>query len=262
MEDDDIAHGAQLLLDAIDDLLRNPKVVQELSQDDLSTIRIHRGNVASNLTNYRDSLGYTRRRQSGGQTRNLVRVRLAAVLAGAAPIGLRTGLGVGAATAGGEAAAAVLGEVALVLAAALYFSQLTDGTGPVTPEGYARSLKTMVNLLVNDLLELETLTTLLAITAAEAAALSTQELLARLIRAINSLAGSAMDILFAELMRRFPGCIAAITRAQSKSKERFRKQKNPSLRAPRWTEEWLRLTADINTALNAVRNCIAARIRP
>jgi hypothetical protein len=97
-------------------------------------------------------------------------VQLSAVLAIAAPIGLRTGLAVGA-VAAGEGAGLALGEVAIPLAAAVYFSQLTDGQGPTTASDWARYLKEAVNLLVNDLLELDALTTLLAITAAEAAAL-------------------------------------------------------------------------------------------
>src|ERR1700730_18360821 len=105
MEDDDIADTAQKLLDAIGNLLRNDKLIRELSRDDFNVIRNRRAGLEWSLKSYRDALGYTERRQIGPNRLSTPQVQLSAVLAIAAPIGVRSALGIGVtAVAGGEAA--------------------------------------------------------------------------------------------------------------------------------------------------------------
>ena len=113
----------------------------------------------------------------------------------------------GAATGGWEAAA-VLGEVLLPIAAAAILSEITGGS---LSDVFGRHLVDSLTELARDLLELNVASTILAITAAEAAALSLKDLWSKLVEAANASAIAALAILTAELIRRFPACAGTIT---------------------------------------------------
>jgi hypothetical protein len=70
-----------------------------------------------------------------------------------------------------------------------------------------------------------------------------------------------VEILLAELARRFPGCVAVINNAGRIARIRLRKIKNPSLRSGQWERELIGLTADLNNALREMVDCVTATIR-
>jgi hypothetical protein len=276
MEDDDLADRAQQLLDALDATLSNTKVVSQLDPDDLKSIRANRNRVSTALALYRQLNYLTERRstrppQVPASPRKSMLLPMAVSATLAAPAGLgggtavATGTGTAVATGTGSSALLLLGQILLPIVAAFLVTQATGGT---LQDSATRSLTDAVNKLTRDLLELGTVSTVMALTAAEAARLPTDELLKKLIKAANisqlaaRAAISVVQIIIAELMTRFPECVGAIVQVRDAIIKLNRYKGNPSLLGPRG----LVIVADaqraLREALGALEDCIVgSRLR-
>jgi hypothetical protein len=263
MEDDDLAHQTQQILDAIDDLLSNAKLVSHLTDSDLETIRSHRRRVADILGPYRVFGGMTERRvnqlrqvPSGSRQGMAVPLALGSV-ATIAPTLIETGaVGVGTGISWGTALA--LGEILLPIAIAVVISEITGGS---LQDNMGRKLFEAVKNLQRDLLELAAITQVLAITAEAAAKMLTDELVRALVNAIQVFQLTAVAVLLAELARRFPGCIVAINAVKGLSTQLHRVKTNPSYFGSGVIEKLRQLTVDLNQALLDLRACVAYRPR-
>jgi hypothetical protein len=223
MEDDELADRAQQLLDALDALLRNTKLFGQLSQDDRRSIELHRHKVLIALQFYRQVSYFTKRRSpqarmiSAGPRQAVGSAAVLAIplVAPAIPLVAPAGVGGGAAaaTGTGRGIALVVGEfllpIAIAVSAAVFVSDITGGS---IQDIAARKLIDAATELTRDLLELGELSVIMALTAAEAEALSTEELLEKLIVAAGAVQAAAMAIILEVLIKRYPGCIDAIKR--------------------------------------------------
>ena len=218
MEDDELADRTQQLLDALDTFLSNGRLTAQLELSELNSLRTRRRQIGEMLTYYRSWSGYTKRRTDSRRIVPAVSQQamlLPAALGGVAVLApATTGAGAGTAAtvgmeAGGWAVAGTVGMVLLPIAAALLISEITGGS---IQQVAGRNLMNAANALMRDLLELGTLAVLMAITAEEAARLSTDELLKQLLKAVGGAKTLAAEqILLAELIKRFPKCLGAIT---------------------------------------------------
>src|SRR5262249_33913585 len=161
----------QQLLDALDATLRNTKFVSQLDPDDLKSIRANRNRVSTALALYRTLNYFTERRstrppQVPADPRKSMLLPMAVSATLAAPAELGGGAAV--ATGTGSGALLLLGVILLPIVAAFMVAQATGGT---LQDSATRSLTDAVNQLTRDLLELGTVSTVMALTAAEAARL-------------------------------------------------------------------------------------------
>jgi hypothetical protein len=273
MEDDDLADRAQQLLDALDATLRNTKFVSQLDPDDLKSIRANRDRVFAALGLYR-KLNYITERRSirplrvpaGLHQRMPVPMAVPAMMAAPAALGAGTAVVTGGGTAvatGGSGALLLLGQILLPIVAAFLVSEaISKATGGTLQDSATRSLTDAVNKLARDLLELGTVSTVMALTAAEAARLPTDELLKKLIKAANirglaaRAAISTVQIIIAELMTRLPECVAAIVQVRDTIVKLNRFKGNPSLLGPRGLVIIAATQKALVEALDALQDCI------
>jgi hypothetical protein len=260
MEDDDLADQAQRMLDALDTFLANKKLVGQLSASDLQSFKEHRHDVFAKLAAYRAINFFTRRRPhspvvvvpSGPHQGLPVPIAIGGIVVAAQPSAVG---GAAATTFGGWEAAAVLGEVLLPIAAAAILAGVTGGT---LSNVFGRHLVDTLTALARDLVELDVASTILAITAAEAAVLSLHDLWTKLMQAAVAGSIGALTILTAELIRRFPACVGVITafRDAVKSVQRLRGNKTFSTGTAGQRKLFNALKAQSEAAL-AMRKCIS-----
>ena len=150
--------------------------------------------------------------------------------------------------------AGTLGLILLPIATAVILSELTGGS---IHEVAGRKLIEATNVLIRDVLELGTLSVLMAITAEEAAKLTNEELIQLLQKAANGAkVVGALGILVAELINRFPKCVTAIT-AFKGAALRLGAVK-AALVAGRYGEQmkWVRAQTSMVAAWSQVLECI------
>jgi len=266
MEDDDLADCSQQLLDALDATLSNSDFVAQLNPDDIKSVGADRDRVFTALALYRKLNYFTERRSThprqvaeGPRKGMLLPMAISATLAAPAELGG----GTVAATGSGPGALLVVGEILLPIAIAVLVSQATGGS---LQDSAARHLTDAANDLARDLLELGTVSTVMAITAGEAAALSPEELLEKLIEAakITDLAltasVTAIQIIVAELIKRFPACAVAIMRVKDAIFKLNRLKRNPSLSGVslKGVQDAIR---EFRKALRAMRDCVEGCIQ-
>lgn len=261
MEDDDLADCAQRLLDALDATVRDAKLVAQLDPDDLKSIRANRDRVFIALAGYRNLSYFTERRSarprrvSAGTRRSVL-----APMAISATLAIPMELAGGTAVAGGTGSGALLAiggallPIAIAAGAAVAVSRLTGGS---LQDSAARHLTDAVNDLARSLLELDAVSTVMAITAEEAAALSPEELLEKLTRAAKAGAGATSQIILEELVRRFPGCYGALEKVRAAFDRLRRVKANPTL-GGRIGRLIPGAQTQLDDALDALKSCVAS----
>jgi hypothetical protein len=263
MQDDDLADATQQLLDAFDDFLANPKLVEQLSASDLKTMKIFRSNMDAILDDYRRVLGITERRPNrprvvpSGLKKGML---IPAVLTSAGTLAGTTGLEVGAGTAGETALGVAIGEVILPVAIFALAIVTLPNAGAEMARVVTEDLQMGLRKLIQRLIELDALDLAIMMTAEAAAALSTQELLKLLKKIIENkgaLLTGALTIL-AELAKRFPGCLSQVTQAQDLVKRLARlRTAGPRGSAQAWVTQVNGVVSDLNKALAGMLSCIA-----
>ena len=239
MEDDDFADNAQQLLDVLDETLNHKKMGEMLSGADLGKLRGHRRQLALALAGYRVFHGYMKPRKvtqvrkipSGALQGTSVAIALSGLATTLAGPGTATAtsFGVGGATAAtGTSLAFTFAVILAPFAVAVFIDQVILGGGSPA-DAIAEKLQEAVNNLIRDMAQIDATTKALAITAAEAAALTLDDLLTALGRAIEALRISAVVILLAELARRFPSCAHLLPEIERIARQIQRAKANPSL---------------------------------
>jgi hypothetical protein len=256
MEDGELADRAQQLLDALDLLLRDRKFVTQLSAAKLRSIRAHRERVSKGLEVYRTLNLFTERRSStrpftvpSGPSQGML-VATAISAAWEAPAATEAAV---ATAAQGPGIFLIAGQILLPLAAAVMISELTGGS---IQGNMARKLTDAVEAFARDLLELNALSLVIALTAAEAAKLGTVDLLDRLLKAVGNVLTIAN--ILAELIKRYPGCAPLINNFKDAARKFNQRKSNPTLGGSRNHKLILEALDAMNAAYQDMLDCIVA----
>lgn len=257
-EDDDLADSAQQLVDQLDVFLRTDKLLAALGDEGYRKILAHRNRVFHALMAYRALNFMTKRRapRVGVLERRPSSHEMAII--GGPPIALSAAslarLAAPAATSTGAGAALFSASVALLYVASAVFIAVAIGqyTGGSMREVVGRTLGDAVQALARDLLQINALTTLMAITAEEAAKLSTKELYEILLKAANVFQAS-LGIVIAELVKRFPECAMKLQAFKTASFKANRAKTNPGLGGLRFLPKFV---AEQMEAYKQVYECL------
>jgi hypothetical protein len=148
----------------------------------------------------------------------------------------------------GAAATALVASALMVLAPVVVAAVISKYTGGDLQEVMAGKLNDLTVELAREVLQIETLTVLMAVTAAEAALLSDKDLLEMISKAVTGVSAAALAILLAELINRYPGCVAAVStfKTATSAMNRAKNPNNQTLYGN--TKRWLKIIADTHAA--------------
>jgi hypothetical protein len=263
MQDDDLADATDQLLQTFDEFLSNGKLVAQLSPTDLSSMRTIHDNVEAMLEDYRRVSGFTDKRPTrarvvpiGPKQGMAIPVLLGA--AGALTIPAEVGIGAGASTGAGVGLA--LGEILLPLTIVAIAAVTLPGAHAALIAVAAEDLRYGLRALARKILELDALNQALAMTAAAAAKLTTDELVKILTKVLGNFAASLSiaTVILAELATRFPQCAAQIGKLQDLVKQLARTKTGGAQLGSGWYAKLNKLVGDINSSLPDMLRCIAS----